>query len=223
MTEEEWLSTHDPEAVIDCWRGRWNDRSLRHIMVGLVRRVVLLVDNPPSRKIAEGMDYFADGTISRDELWDKGETCEMFEAFGYPWGSHRKPLYDEMIEAILWILYPALPDEAICSGRKDISNMLAETPKNSSARKRGVWICDTVRDIFGNPFRPVVADVAWLTPTVQSIASAIYQDRTFDRLPILADALEDAGCTNADVLRHCRQLGEHVRGCWVVDLVLGKE
>ena len=80
-----------------------------------------------------------------------------------------------------------------------------------------------LHDIFGNPFRPIVADHAWLTPTVQSIASAIYQDRAFDRLPILADALEEAGCTNADVLLHCRQPGEHVRGCWVVDLVLGKK
>ena len=82
--------------------------------------------------------------------------------------------------------------------------------------------CDLIRDIFGNPFRPVVADPAWLTPTVQSIASAIYADRAFDRLPILADALEEAGCTDADVLLHCRIPGEHVRGCWVVDLVLGK-
>jgi hypothetical protein len=79
-----------------------------------------------------------------------------------------------------------------------------------------------IRDIFGNPFRPIVADPAWVTPTVQSIASAIYADRAFDRLPILADALEEAGCTNADLLLHCRQPGEHVRGCWVVDLVLGK-
>jgi len=71
-------------------------------------------------------------------------------------------------------------------------------------------------------WRPVL-NPAWLTPTVQSIAACIYQDRAFDRLPILADALEEAGCTNADVLLHCRQPGEHVRGCWVVDLVLGKK
>jgi hypothetical protein len=80
-----------------------------------------------------------------------------------------------------------------------------------------------VRDIFGNPFRPVTVDSAWLSPTVVSLATRIYDDRAFDRLPILADALEDAGCTNADILNHCRQPGEHVRGCWAVDLVLGKE
>jgi len=54
------------------------------------------------------------------------------------------------------------------------------------------------------------------------IAQAIYDERDFDRLPILADALEDAGCDNTDLLNHCRQPGDHVRGCWAVDLVLGK-
>ncbi len=83
--------------------------------------------------------------------------------------------------------------------------------------------CRLILDIFGNPFRPIAADPAWLTPTVQSIATAIYEDRAFDSLPILADALEEAGCTNVDMLLHCRKPGEHVRGCWVVDLVLGKE
>ena len=84
----------------------------------------------------------------------------------------------------------------------------------------GRWLSDCV---FGNPFRPVVADPTWLKPTAVSIASSIYADRAFDRLPILADALEEAGCAHADVLLHCRTPGEHVRGCWVVDMVLGKE
>ena len=78
-------------------------------------------------------------------------------------------------------------------------------------------------DIFGNPFRPVTLNPAWRTSNVTALAQSIYDDRAFDRLPILADALEDAGCDNADILGHCRQPGEHVRGCWVVDLVLGKE
>src|SRR6185369_15625565 len=79
-----------------------------------------------------------------------------------------------------------------------------------------------LKDIFGNPFRPVAVDPAWLTSTVVALAEGIYADRAFDRMPSLADALEDAGCDNADILNHCRQPGEHVRGCWVVDLVLGK-
>jgi len=82
---------------------------------------------------------------------------------------------------------------------------------------------DFLRDIFGNPFQPVALNPAWQTSTVTALARAIYTDRAFERLPILADALEDAGCDNADILNHCRQGGDHVRGCWVVDLILGKK
>jgi hypothetical protein len=80
----------------------------------------------------------------------------------------------------------------------------------------------TLHCIFGNPFRPGAVDPAWLTSTVVELAHGIYAERAFDRLPILADALQDAGCENADVLDHCRGPGPHARGCWVVDLVLGK-
>jgi hypothetical protein len=80
-----------------------------------------------------------------------------------------------------------------------------------------------VRDIFGNPFRPAAVSPRCLSEPVISLARAIHTDRAFDRLPILADALEEAGCTDAEILNHCRGPGPHVRGCWVVDLVLGKE
>jgi hypothetical protein len=86
--------------------------------------------------------------------------------------------------------------------------------------------CDLLRDICGNSFRSATRQLTWLAwndSTVPRIAQTIYDDRAFDRLPILADALEDAGCDNADILNHCREPGEHVRGCWVVDLLLGKE
>jgi hypothetical protein len=77
-------------------------------------------------------------------------------------------------------------------------------------------------DVVGNPFYPVALDPAWRTEAVVGLVAGIYADRAFDRLPVLADALEDAGCADADVLTHCRGPGPHVRGCWVVDLLLGK-
>jgi hypothetical protein len=81
-----------------------------------------------------------------------------------------------------------------------------------------------LRCIFGPlRFRRIPFDPQWLTGTVVKLAQAIHDERAFDRLPILADALEDAGCTNADILKHCRQPGEHSRGCWVVDALLGKK
>ncbi len=80
-----------------------------------------------------------------------------------------------------------------------------------------------LRDIFGNPFRPVAFDPAWRTDHTVGVATKMYDERNFDAMPILADALQDAGCDDEDILQHCREPGDHVRGCWVVDLVLGKE
>lgn len=84
--------------------------------------------------------------------------------------------------------------------------------------------CSEVRDIFGNPFRPVAFSPDWRTDTTLALARQMYESRDFGAMPILADALQDAGCENDDILAHCRDANAtHVRGCWVVDLVLGKE
>jgi hypothetical protein len=83
---------------------------------------------------------------------------------------------------------------------------------------------DLLRDVFGNPFRPVAFNSEWRTDAAVAIAKGMYESRDFGAMPILADALQDAGCDNDDILNHCRDAsGIHVRGCWVVDLVLGKE
>jgi len=79
-----------------------------------------------------------------------------------------------------------------------------------------------VRDIIRYPAPRVSMVTAWFTGNVTGLAETIYAERAFDRMPILADALEDAGCTNEEILTHCRGGGEHVRGCWVVDVILGK-
>jgi hypothetical protein len=91
--------------------------------------------------------------------------------------------------------------------------------------------CQRLRDLFGPlPFRPVAPSPSWLTPDVLALSHAAYEHRTLPsgtleptRLSVLADALEDAGCANADLLGHLRGAGPHVRGCWAVDLVLGRE
>ena len=112
------------------------------------------------------------------------------------WGTQAGPLPVEAAEAIADLLSPVTPPADQCA---------------------------VLRDILGNPFRRATADPAWLSSTVVQLASAIYADRAFDGLPILADALQDAGCEDEWALGHCRGPGPHVRGCWVLDLVLGKE
>jgi hypothetical protein len=81
---------------------------------------------------------------------------------------------------------------------------------------------EAVREVFGNPFRPVRLEPAWRTPDVHQLARGIYEE-AFERLPILADALEEAGCDNEAILDHCRGRGHHLRGCWLVDLLTRRE
>jgi hypothetical protein len=87
----------------------------------------------------------------------------------------------------------------------------------------GLPVAAFIRDVFGNPFRPVTFSPSWRTDTAVSLACGMYESRDFSAMPILADALQDAGCDNDDVLNHCRDEKQvHARGCWVVDLVLNK-
>lgn len=92
-----------------------------------------------------------------------------------------------------------------------------EAAETMKGMERGV-----IRDVFGESFRRIIFNPTWRTSTVSALARQIYDSRNFATMPILADALEDTGCRNEDILEHCRSAGPHVRGCWVVDLVLGK-
>jgi hypothetical protein len=82
---------------------------------------------------------------------------------------------------------------------------------------------DLLREIFGNALRPVTFSPEWRTDTAVALARVMHDSRDFGALPILAGALQDAGCDDERILDHCRGPGPHVRGCWVADLVLGKE
>jgi hypothetical protein len=88
---------------------------------------------------------------------------------------------------------------------------------------RPVWSLLARCQTLAQPLRVVVPEPDWLSTTVTALAKAIHTDRTFSLMPVLGDALEDAGCADEDVLRHCRQQAVHHRGCWVVDLILSQE
>jgi hypothetical protein len=106
--------------------------------------------------------------------------------------------------------------------RRAINVAIWDTFVEQASQQQCVWL----RDLFGNPFRPATIHsscLRWNDRSIPKLAQSIYKDHAFDRLPVLGDALEEAGCTNADILSHCRQPEEHFRGCWVVDLILGKK
>jgi hypothetical protein len=96
--------------------------------------------------------------------------------------------------------------------------------REHEAAKHSLYV-QLIRELFHNPFRQAFVDPSWLSwnsRTVPRIAEGIYAERAFDRMPILHDALLDAGCTDEALLTHCRNPEGHVRGCWALDLILGK-
>jgi hypothetical protein len=93
-----------------------------------------------------------------------------------------------------------------------------------SSRLESLDAVDLLREIFGNPFRTVTVNPAWLAAdggAVAKRARAVYDQHRFDDMPLVADVLARVGCTDADILSHCRTPGVHVRGCWVLDVLLG--
>jgi hypothetical protein len=192
MTEEQWERCADPEPLLRFILPRASDRKLRLFACHCYRRTGIAAGHRERALIAG--ERYADGLASRDEI---------LAARAVAVGAHQVDLL-LVVNEIAKILLPVLTHEFWLS---------RENLELDSA---------CARDIFGNPFHPISVDPSWLTSTVTQLAQGIYADRAFDRLSILADALQDAGCANADLLDHCRGPGPHVRGCWAVDLLLGK-
>jgi hypothetical protein len=244
MTEDEWLCCIDPKPMLDFVKATASDRKLRLFACACCRRILhLFTDRNISRKTIEFAERFADGQATRNELhgnawgtpgqahpvvqrkaWDAAEGCADYavgmianavlgfdeekykawqSAFDSAWlqqGYHLSEAKDKADAS--------MPAEWVASGKS----------ASSEERKYQSFI---FRDIFANPFRLVTVDPSWVTPNVVLLAQANYDERGFDRIAELPDVLQEAGCTNHDIVRHCRQENEHVRGCWVIDLILG--
>jgi hypothetical protein len=148
------------------------------------------------------MERLADDQATREEVRELSSYLK----------DHGKKLRDRGWKKVWIFLNDALTDAAFVAH--------ADGPEEKQRH------CQLVRDVFGNLFWNATAASEWLTwngGTVPKLAQTIYEEGAFDRLPILADALEEAGCDDADILSHCREPGAHVRGCWVLDLLLGKQ
>ncbi len=221
MTEAEWLACADPTPMLEFLRGKASDRKLRLFAVACLRRQVIhVLTYPETREIPQLAERWADGVATDAELEShlKSPVVRIMPV--------RSPRFD----GELWVpsYDQALSPDAYHAAFLSAASMQSAVAERSRATYRLAVIAEKLaqvallRESIGNPFRPVTADPLWLTSTVRTLAEGIYQVRAFDRLPILADALEEAGCDNADILSHCRGPGPHVRGCWVVDLVLGK-
>ena len=224
MTEAEWLAGEDPETMLGFVRGternRLPERKSRLFGVACCRQLGSLVVDARSRNALNVAERYADGDATADDLDaayeeafdvevryaehpDRGQSTQL-EALGRAANAVAEACHpDELAEGIA--------HEALTAG------------KAAGTSGLGVALAYLVRDIFGNPFRPVVFSPEWRTDTALSLARQMYDSRDFSAMPILADALQDAGCDDDGVLAHCREPREHARGCWVVDLLLGKQ
>jgi hypothetical protein len=224
MTEAEWLTCTDPQRMLEFLRGTVSERKLRLFACGCCYRLHDLWGMMDGcLEAVEFANLYADGGAAREDLKLVRDDLSVIDDY---YGSSEAIRFHALdcVMAIPLGDVSGLANRIIEYFEKQHYWTEAELEADQEAER--VLQCEILRDFFGNPFRPVAVEPSWLTwngGTVPRLAQSIYDERAFDHLPALADALEGAGCTNADILGHCRQSGQHVRGCWVLDLLLGKK
>jgi hypothetical protein len=197
MTEEEWQACDDPQPMLACIEGKASDRKLRLFAVACCWNA---------------------GASSEETLWEELKAAEDV-ADGYRQVRDGLTHYYEAYT--VFHNGGGLLDEA-CHAAQAPSAWIAASEVIALVHEG--WGVILLKEVFGNPFRPLPFSPEWRTGTGIALAHQMYESREFGAMPILADALQDAGCDNEDILSHCRDASAtHVRGCWVVDLVLGKE
>ncbi len=227
MNEQEWLTCINPMAMLEFVRGKASNRKLRLFAIAGCRSMGPFFGE---NKVAlETADRYIDGVATTEQL----STARL--AIGKPIGediiSHAVllALGENAWEAARGVaneaaLYAEASTEILleCQGEDWCKNSGIGTPEDERV-KQEAKLANLLRDVIGNPFRFITIDPRWQTSVVVDLAKAIENERSIDRMGILADALMDAGCDSENISAHCRADGPHVRGCWVVDLLLAKE
>jgi hypothetical protein len=225
MTEAEWLNTTDLAALLRCEqvRGRTDRlrRKLRLFSCACARRLEPWFRSTHLLKALAASERYADGLLG-----DAGIGRWNLEASTIYQAAKESEVRDKasVVAAHRAVVYSCVADKH--GGYQEIAWKVLQVDGAFGAQKAELLVSflATLRDIFGNPFRPVTFSPSWRTDTAVSLARAMYESRDFGAMPILADALQDAGCDSDDILSHCRDASQvHVRGCWVCDLVLGKQ
>jgi hypothetical protein len=247
MTEEEWRASEEPYTMVHSLKGRASERKLRLLACACSRRDPRLMGTAGAEETLAMAERYVDGAVTRDEVWTAlarllptpTHEAEVFDPrmtlLGLFWA-------DAYHMAVVSLVVPVREEFDTAEKRAycHLVRCVFGTPFRSLPARKRHWLATATLGLMGvfaghparaaepEPLhtpvaRPVTFDPAWLTSTVVTFATQMYESRDFGAMPILADALQDAGCDSADVLDHCRGPGPHVRGCWVVDLVLGKE
>jgi hypothetical protein len=249
MTEAEWLACADPQKMLGFLsdvrgetRRKGGRRKFRLFACACLRGIWPLLRDPGSRTALYVAEKAADGTVSSEELaqahsrarsalaneapvfgsspyWQSAEAAVQVSAPRFGGGDYASVSHSAGSAALAWALGQARAGEA---GQLD-ARLWAEHKARQAAQGA------LLRDVFGNPFHPLVVDSSWRTPPVVALAEAAYQERPTPtgeldplRLAVLADALEEVGA-DENVVTHLRSAGPHVRGCFVIDRLTGRE
>jgi hypothetical protein len=212
VTEAEWLACTDPEKMLEYLRGKASERKLRLWAVACCRRNWHLLGDKRSRESVEISERYAEGQVREVEL-------------SRAWAAASAAVDQSKFAEAAWRVAEDEPEKAAWS----LGRAFPTSRANKDERQCQASL---LRDVINNPFRPVTispAILTWNDAAVVRLAQAAYDERHLppgpldnERLAVLADALEEAGCTDADILGHLRGPGPHMRGCWPVDLCLGK-
>ena len=215
MDEQEWLASRAPDEMLDSLvhfrRGTVSERKLRLFACACCRRIWDQLPDAAHRRAVEVAERFADGLAGLTELAEAREAVVQIERHAAVLARSSATSWAVIHTAgqhSSWETWIRVAFDAVCHPRT----------RDGERREQAALL----RDIIGNPFQPVTADLALRNETAGAVAQAIYDEHRFGDLPILADALEEDGCTDAEILGHCRGPGPHVRGCWLLDLILGK-
>jgi len=235
QTEDEWLSCNLPHRMLRLLQGKASDRKARLFEGACLRRLCHWPEVEERRWAVEVLERHAEGGAAPEEVRSAAAALREAREFttwvmGGLWNQAFEEMEDHELEA-LPTAGRTCEAMSIAVGRlaRAAAGLEEGRPEEELRAPEQGAQCDLLRCIFGNPFHPVSLAPAWRTPAVLNLAQAAYDDRLLPSglldntgLAILADALEEAGCDNADILSHCRGPGPHVRGCWPVDLLLGK-
>jgi hypothetical protein len=223
MTEAEWRTCASPTAMLEFLEDRASGRKLRLFAAACCRRWWRWLERPESRRAVEAAERFADALVPKAKLraaeraadTAQAEVCEERDLEDTPLGASSPAA----VKAACMAAFAAQEDAEAAAA-------WAVVLARKKEREAQVVL---LHDLFGNPFRSAPLDPGWLSwngGAVARLARAAYDERdlpagTLDngQLQVLADALEEAGCLDAEILGHLRGPGPHVRGCWVVDAV----
>ena len=224
MTEGDWLECKDPTAMLKFLQGKASERKLRLFAVACCRRKWKFFGDDRCRMAVEIAERFADDENRVGDLdWAAQGTRLALNEWRPKQGSRGV------------LVHVSTAAHALAQSRNlhvvHIASQLLGLPVDSARARAAEALqqADLLRDAIGNPFCPTTTDPISRSPTVINLAEAAYDERVMpsgeldtERLAVLSDALEEARCDDADILDHLRGPGPHVRGCWVIDLLLGK-